>query len=989
MLQLRPLAVAISLCLAVDAWAFRARPVSDLRFEGIGRSTFDIRLASDGEDFLAFSSRGFIDYRLFVQKIVDGNPAGPQRYLGTGRTAGLAWTGSGYLAAWDGGKAMYVARVSPEGTPLDSPVTPVVNGNTTHLAVNGSTVFAIGYTDSNLTLQPLTIAGGPSGAPLHYTAPASRAFTSVGPTPNGGFAIVFTGYQNTSAMLFRADGSLLRTMLIDGPYGGMSTSYHSTTAVVGTDGSDIVIIYGAGIYHGDAELKSVVLAADGTEKSRRVLRTASGPSASLEPWGLIWDGSQFVVALGIDRAQQLYQTNVDAALLRVLRSGEASGDLAWIAEGDEWQPPLAFASNGELHIAVAPHDLIAIDPVTLQAGAPARLGRTLSAQQELTIEPGVGGYLAAWFEADETGTTVRASRIDAAGNYLDGEGIVLGTAEAFPYFAPSGIAIDGRGPHWLVMWTASPWTVSARTISRTGEPGPAPVTIGDGYQMDAWWDGTRYIVLRSDSEGSLNRDVLAADGTVLETALLFASASGSGPFGTSWYEQYTEPTLTMAGGRLAGVFAKIRTSCHIGTPGGCFDSATIMGLPLDRPGAEPFVLDTGTWGQLDAATDGNRALVVWSRYEGVFGAFLDSPDAAGARFAIKPDNAEPELAFDGTDFLLAQGSGITRVTSGGAIAKKTALRLESGEAVERVKIAASPTLPPLLGLVHRLPAYDNISRGAVLFERELETQPSVPQAPVVTCSTVNADGTITVRWQPVSSALGISIELQLADGTFRPIDVAAANATTARVSTAGLSGTAVRVRAWNESGLSAPSPLAPAGTPPAATLREALRTCAGTAATLSYSLSGIAPFTVRWSDGLVQTNLGATASRTVTASRDVTLRILSITDQSCAANQTPKAVRILVDPLPAITDQPHEVKMPRGQQATLTIEATDSTKFEWFEGNPGNTSKPVGTNSASFTTPELQQTTRYWVRLSNRCGSVQSAAIVVTTSGGKGRAVRK
>lgn len=46
----------------------------------------------------------------------------------------------------------------------------------------------------------------------------------------------------------------------------------------------------------------------------------------------------------------------------------------------------------------------------------------------------------------------------------------------------------------------------------------------------------------------------------------------------------------------------------------------------------------------------------------------------------------------------------------------------------------------------------------------------------------------------------------------------------------------------------------------------------------------------------------------------------------------------------------------------------------------GITTKPVDTNSPSFTTPALTTTTRYWVRVSNSVGSVDSATATVTAT---------
>src|SRR5258706_6190323 len=78
----------------------------------------------------------------------------------------------------------------------------------------------------------------------------------------------------------------------------------------------------------------------------------------------------------------------------------------------------------------------------------------------------------------------------------------------------------------------------------------------------------------------------------------------------------------------------------------------------------------------------------------------------------------------------------------------------------------------------------------------------VPTAPhIIDASRLDADA-ILARFHPMSDALGVSLELRLADGTYRQIGVAAGGATTIRGSLAGLTGSFVRLRAWNAAGLS-------------------------------------------------------------------------------------------------------------------------------------------------------------------------------------------
>jgi hypothetical protein len=73
-----------------------------------------------------------------------------------------------------------------------------------------------------------------------------------------------------------------------------------------------------------------------------------------------------------------------------------------------------------------------------------------------------------------------------------------------------------------------------------------------------------------------------------------------------------------------------------------------------------------------------------------------------------------------------------------------------------------------------------------------------------------------------------------------------------------------------------------------------------------------------------------------------------------------------------------------GQTATLTATVTGGNgtfTFAWFEGNLNDTSKPVGTNSNTFTTPPITTSKNYWVRVSNNCGNVTATASVNLQTG--------
>lgn len=87
----------------------------------------------------------------------------------------------------------------------------------------------------------------------------------------------------------------------------------------------------------------------------------------------------------------------------------------------------------------------------------------------------------------------------------------------------------------------------------------------------------------------------------------------------------------------------------------------------------------------------------------------------------------------------------------------------------------------------------------------------------------------------------------------------------------------------------------------------------------------------------------------------------------------------LIQPL-SLSAQPASATVASGSGTTLSVTASGTGPFtyQWYQGAVGTTTTPVGTNSASFATPALSETTTYWVRITNAAGSVDSGLATVT-----------
>jgi hypothetical protein len=93
-----------------------------------------------------------------------------------------------------------------------------------------------------------------------------------------------------------------------------------------------------------------------------------------------------------------------------------------------------------------------------------------------------------------------------------------------------------------------------------------------------------------------------------------------------------------------------------------------------------------------------------------------------------------------------------------------------------------------------------------------------------------------------------------------------------------------------------------------------------------------------------------------------------------------ETVRVTINRPPTIVSQPTSQTIASYSTATLTISATGPAPFtyQWYRGNLGATTAPVGTNSSTFTTPPLTVTTKYWVKITNAFGEVQSNMVIIT-----------
>ena len=84
---------------------------------------------------------------------------------------------------------------------------------------------------------------------------------------------------------------------------------------------------------------------------------------------------------------------------------------------------------------------------------------------------------------------------------------------------------------------------------------------------------------------------------------------------------------------------------------------------------------------------------------------------------------------------------------------------------------------------------------------------------------------------------------------------------------------------------------------------------------------------------------------------------------------------------PSITGQPSSSTINSGSSVTLSVTATGTApSYQWYIGTSGNTANPIAGATSSTLKVTPTSTTSYWVRVSNACGTVNSATATITVN---------
>jgi alpha-tubulin suppressor-like RCC1 family protein len=94
---------------------------------------------------------------------------------------------------------------------------------------------------------------------------------------------------------------------------------------------------------------------------------------------------------------------------------------------------------------------------------------------------------------------------------------------------------------------------------------------------------------------------------------------------------------------------------------------------------------------------------------------------------------------------------------------------------------------------------------------------------------------------------------------------------------------------------------------------------------------------------------------------------------------------------PVISDFPQPRVLPSGSSASLSVTATSNAPldYQWYRGETGDTSAPIpGATGPLLVTPALTASARFWVRVANAAGTVDTPASSVTITPRVGHILR-
>ncbi|HEX7708834.1 MAG TPA: hypothetical protein VF701_20405 [Thermoanaerobaculia bacterium] len=162
---------------------------------------------------------------------------------------------------------------------------------------------------------------------------------------------------------------------------------------------------------------------------------------------------------------------------------------------------------------------------------------------------------------------------------------------------------------------------------------------------------------------------------------------------------------------------------------------------------------------------------------------------------------------------------------------------------------------------------------------------------------------------------------------------------------------------------------------------------------LTANRSGKTPFTYQWYRGMTGDTSNPIAGATGQSFNSGNLTGPAtyqywVQVKNCGGTQVSNSNHVTVTVQEcvgaSIVNQPQSKQVQPGMSTFVSVTPGGSAPhtYQWFEGVAPDTSKPVGFNSDFYSTPVLNASTSYWVRITNECGTIDSQPAFITVASG-------
>jgi hypothetical protein len=295
------------------------------------------------------------------------------------------------------------------------------------------------------------------------------------------------------------------------------------------------------------------------------------------------------------------------------------------------------------------------------------------------------------------------------------------------------------------------------------------------------------------------------------------------------------------------------------------------------------------------------------------------------------------------------------------------------------------------GFNGQLQPWDSNAINAVYGAVAACTPPSISQQPVSSAIasgsaaslSVIASGTLPLTYQWFVGSSG-NTSMPLIGSTTPTISISPAITTTYWVRVTGQCAPVADSNAAIITVSAASCPVVVLGAPQASPVNGGFQ--------LSIVASGGVSFTYQWFQGAssgVGSPIGSGNPRFVNPPQTTSYWCRVTNDCNNTSDSSVVTVTVVPCSPPQIIVQPKDQTTFVGASVSLTVGFIGTNpSVTWFQGAKGDTSNQVGSGQ-TITSPVLMQTTQFWARIANVCGSVDSDAATITAKVARRRAVSR